>query len=168
LDLGAGRHLGFRGGKAGGKADQAKEQGERKVRSAHVWSGGQGCTGPAERHQLFNGVPTGECEKLDLQGRRARVECAARSRTMAEASHTIHSEEQILALVRNEILGTGEPLAPSDNLFLAGLESMGIMRLVMKLESHHGIVVPESEITRANFSTAAALAAMVARLGGPK
>lgn len=75
-------------------------------------------------------------------------------------------EARLLALVGGEILGIEEGLEVGSDLFEAGLESMGIMQLVLRIERELGVVVPEGEVTRGNFGTVAGLVAMVGRLGG--
>ena len=73
---------------------------------------------------------------------------------------------EILDLAWRDVLGEDEPGGVADDLFDAGLESMGLMQLMMKLEKSHGIVISEGEVTRANFSSVLALAAMVRRIKG--
>jgi acyl carrier protein len=73
-------------------------------------------------------------------------------------------EDRLLAMVGGDILGV-EVEAGSD-LFEAGLESMGIMQVVLRIEREMGVVVPEGEVTRENFRTVAGLTAMVRRLAG--
>lgn len=73
---------------------------------------------------------------------------------------------ELLNLAWRDVLGAEEPGGLEDNLFDAGLESMGLMQLMMKIEKAHGIVIGEGEVTRANFSTVAGLAAMVRRIKG--
>jgi acyl carrier protein len=73
---------------------------------------------------------------------------------------------EILDLAWRDVLGEDEPGGVADDLFDAGLESMGLMQLMMKLEKAHGIVISEGEVTRANFSSVLALASMVRRIKG--
>ena len=74
--------------------------------------------------------------------------------------------EELLALAWRDVLGIDELRGAEENLFDAGLESMGLMQLMMKIEKAHGIVIGEGEVTRANFSTVAGLVAMVRRIKG--
>ena len=55
--------------------------------------------------------------------------------------------------------GTGE----EDDLFDAGLDSMGIMHLLLALEAEAGIRVDAELLTRENFRTAASIARMLDR-----
>ena len=61
----------------------------------------------------------------------------------------------------------GAPLTVETDLFAAGLDSMGIMQLMISIEERFGVRVPESAVTRDNFSTASSLAAMVRRCAEP-
>ena len=73
---------------------------------------------------------------------------------------------EMLDLAWRDVLGVDKPGGAHENLFDAGLESMGLMQLMMKIEKAHGIVIGEGEVNRVNFSTAAGLAAMVRRIKG--
>jgi acyl carrier protein len=76
-------------------------------------------------------------------------------------------ESALLALVREKLFDGGEELTDGTDLFAAGLDSMGIMQLMILLEERFGVRVPESAVTRENFATVASLAAMVRRCGAP-
>ena len=71
-------------------------------------------------------------------------------------------EHELLELIRTDILDTAEPLAPQDDLFAAGLDSMGIMQLLLAIEDHFGIAIDPADLSRGNFSTAEKIAALVA------
>jgi acyl carrier protein len=76
-------------------------------------------------------------------------------------------EEALIGLVREKLFEGGAPLTADTDLFAAGLDSMGIMQLMIVIEERFGVRVPESAVTRENFATAARLAAMVRRCGAP-
>jgi acyl carrier protein len=76
-------------------------------------------------------------------------------------------EPSLLSLVREKLFDGGQPLTDSTDLFAAGLDSMGIMQLMILIEERFGVRVPESAVTRENFATVASLAAMVRRCGAP-
>jgi len=68
----------------------------------------------------------------------------------------------MIALVRETIL----PDLPASfgaeaDFFEAGLDSMGVMQLVMFLEERFGRIVGPEELSRANFRSGSALAALV-------
>jgi len=71
----------------------------------------------------------------------------------------------LLDLIQENLLEPGEPLAPDSDLFAAGLDSMGIMQLLILIEERFGIPIAEVEVTRENFATADALASLIRRLG---
>lgn len=50
-----------------------------------------------------------------------------------------------------------EQFSDDDNLLEAGLESMGIMRLIMFIENTFAVTLPDSEIVPENLQTFAAL-----------
>ncbi len=76
-------------------------------------------------------------------------------------------EVQLLALIREKLLETGESMTPSSDLFAAGLDSMGIMQLMIAAEERYGVRIPEAEVTRENFGTVAHLAALLRRCQAP-
>lgn len=68
----------------------------------------------------------------------------------------------MIELVRETVL----PDLPADfdagaDLFEAGLDSMGVMQLVMYLEERFGKKVEPTELSRANFRSGQAMAALV-------
>ncbi len=76
-------------------------------------------------------------------------------------------EQELLALVRDKLFDGGQATTADTDLFAAGLDSMGIMQLMILIEERFGVRVPESAVTRENFATVAALAALVRRCGAP-
>ncbi|MFZ9932275.1 MAG: phosphopantetheine-binding protein [Chthoniobacterales bacterium] len=76
-------------------------------------------------------------------------------------------ELALLALVREKLFDGGEALTIATDLFAAGLDSMGIMQLMILVEERFGVRIPESAVTRENFATVASFAAMVRRCGAP-
>ena len=78
-----------------------------------------------------------------------------------------HLDEVLLGVVREKLIDGGEPMTVETDLFAAGLDSMGIMQLMILIEEHFGVRVPEAAVTRENFATAASLAALVRRCGAP-
>jgi acyl carrier protein len=57
-----------------------------------------------------------------------------------------------------------QPLAPGDDLRKSGLSSLDMVKLVLKLEQDFQLVVPEEAITPQNFSTIAAIDALMSKL----
>jgi acyl carrier protein len=71
-------------------------------------------------------------------------------------------ENQLLDLIRTEVLETGELLTPQSDLFAAGLDSMGIMQLLLAIEDRFGVPIDPADLSRANFSSTEKIAALVA------
>lgn len=71
-------------------------------------------------------------------------------------------DEDVLDLIRSEILDGGEALTPRSDLFAAGLDSMGIMRLLLAIEDRFGVSIDPAELSRDNFSSAGSIATLVA------
>lgn len=71
-------------------------------------------------------------------------------------------ENQLLDLIRTEVLDTGEMLTPQSDLFAAGLDSMGIMQLLLAIEDRFGVPIDPADLSRANFSSTSKIAALVA------
>ena len=78
-----------------------------------------------------------------------------------------HLEEALLRLVREKLFDGGAPMTVETDLFAAGLDSMGIMQLMISIEERFGVRVPEASVTRENFSTASSLTALVRRGAAP-
>lgn len=74
-------------------------------------------------------------------------------------------EAGLLAFVRDKLIETGEGTAAHTDLFSSGLDSMGIMQIMIHLEEAYGVKVPESEVTRENFASVARLVDLVRRCG---
>ena len=71
-------------------------------------------------------------------------------------------EDDLIALIRTEILDTAEPIGSQSDLFAAGLDSMGIMQLLLAIEERFGVAIDPADLSRDNFSTAEKIAALVA------
>jgi acyl carrier protein len=73
-------------------------------------------------------------------------------------------EQHLLKSVQEKLIETGAPLTAETDLFSVGLDSMGIMQLMISIEETLGVRVPESQVTRDNFTSANSLAALVRRV----
>ena len=63
-----------------------------------------------------------------------------------------------------QVLDSAEPLSPRSDLFAAGLDSMGIMQLLLAIEDRFGVAIDPSDLSRDNFSSAEKIAALIAAL----
>ena len=70
-------------------------------------------------------------------------------------------EQQLVQLVSERLLETQPGFDAESNLYDSGLDSMAIMQLLILLEEEYGVAVPESELTRQNFSTVRSVARLV-------
>jgi acyl carrier protein len=76
-------------------------------------------------------------------------------------------DDQLLGWVREKFVDAGDAMTVETDLFEAGLDSMGIMQLMILIEERLGVRLPESAVTRENFATARSLAALVRCCAGP-
>ena len=71
-------------------------------------------------------------------------------------------EHIVLDVIRENLLPDLAPdFAVDADLIAAGLDSMGIMQMVLLLEERFGCTVQPIDLTRQNFSSAAALATLI-------
>lgn len=71
-------------------------------------------------------------------------------------------ENELTIIIATEILDTEHTLTPQSDLFAAGLDSMGIMQLLLAIEDRFGVAIDPADLSRDNFSTAEKIAALVA------
>jgi acyl carrier protein len=71
-------------------------------------------------------------------------------------------EQDLIDLIQADILDHADPLTPQSDLFAAGLDSMGIMQLLLSIEDRFGVAIDPADLSRENFSTAGKIAALVA------
>ena len=83
---------------------------------------------------------------------------------MASFSSELPLEEILLQLLQKTVFEAERVLLWEEDLFEAGMESMGIMQLILQIEERFGVEVGDAEVKRANFESISALAAMVKRL----
>jgi acyl carrier protein len=70
-------------------------------------------------------------------------------------------EIQLLTLLREQILAPDALLDADSDLFAAGLDSMGIMQLVLAIEDHFGIALEPTDLSREHFQSATRIAALL-------
>ena len=68
-------------------------------------------------------------------------------------------KQQIREFIFNELIFVAEPdkFSDDDDLLEAGLDSMGIMRLIMHIEEQFSVTLPDSEIDPDNVKSFNAL-----------
>jgi len=87
--------------------------------------------------------------------------------TMASPISIRKLKAELMELVEVHLVDSGRSLGEEENLFSAGLESMGIMQLIIQIEERLKIVIGDADVTRENFGSVSALAVLVERLGYP-
>jgi len=70
-------------------------------------------------------------------------------------------EEQLARLIHERLLDLPADFTPLTNLYDAGLDSMGIMQLLLAIEDHFGILLAEADVSQKNFCTLANLSALL-------
>ncbi len=70
-------------------------------------------------------------------------------------------EKELVLLIQERLLETTPDFSASSNLYDAGLDSMAIMQLLLLLEEKYGVMLPDSDLSKENFSTAHHLAILL-------
>ncbi len=64
-----------------------------------------------------------------------------------------HLDQQLVTMVSERLLETQPGFDADSNLYEAGLDSMALMQLLILVEEEYGVSIPESALTKQNFST---------------
>ncbi len=70
-------------------------------------------------------------------------------------------EDDILRILRDDILDPDGPITADTDLFDIGLDSMAIMQLQLALEDAFSVAIDPADLSRENFRTASMIAALV-------
>jgi acyl carrier protein len=70
-------------------------------------------------------------------------------------------EKRIAALIREKFIEVPGELEPGADLFALGLDSMGIMQLLITIEQSFGARIPDHAITRDNFRSPCRIAHLI-------
>lgn len=70
-------------------------------------------------------------------------------------------EERISALIRGKFLEVPGELEPGADLFALGLDSMGVMQLLITIEQSFGVRVPDRAVTQDNFRSPRRIAHLI-------
>lgn len=76
-------------------------------------------------------------------------------------------ENELASLIGERFFERSYPVTLQTDLFAAGLDSMGIMQLVVLLEEKWGVALHSEDITKENFTTLSSLAALMRRRAAP-
>lgn len=74
---------------------------------------------------------------------------------------TGQKEAKLLEIISGEILEVGDEFSKDTDLFDAGLDSMAVMQLMIQIETHFGVKLKTTALTRENFSTVRKIASML-------
>ncbi len=76
-------------------------------------------------------------------------------------------EDQLAALISERLLETAPDFSSTTNLYDAGLDSMAIMQLLLIIEQEFGVMLPDSDLSKENFTSCHQLALLLqTRLAG--
>jgi acyl carrier protein len=70
-------------------------------------------------------------------------------------------QDQLLAILREQILDAGSVPDAQADLFAAGLDSMGIMQLVLAIEETFGITPEPTDLSRDHFQRVGKIATLL-------
>jgi len=68
---------------------------------------------------------------------------------------------ELAAILQERLLDLPADFTPQTNLYEAGLDSMGIMQLLLAIEDRFGILLPEGDVSRKNFCNVANLSELL-------
>ena len=74
-------------------------------------------------------------------------------------------EPQLVVLLRERLLETPHPFDATTDLYSLGMDSMTIMQLLILIEEEYGVALPESGLTKQNFTTVRQLARLILAQG---
>ena len=60
-------------------------------------------------------------------------------------------------------MARGHPVQPDDDLELAGLDSMALLKILLFIEAEYGFWMPDEDLVEENIRTARALASYISR-----
>ena len=72
-----------------------------------------------------------------------------------------HLDQQLVTLISERLLEIQPGFGADSNLYEAGLDSMALMQLLILVEEEYGVSIPESALTKANFSTVRHLSRLI-------
>ena len=73
----------------------------------------------------------------------------------------------VTAFINTTIMARSHPVQPDDNLELAGLDSMALLKVLLFIEAQFGFWMPDEDLVEENIKTPRAMAAYICRRGSP-
>ena len=86
---------------------------------------------------------------------------------MTVPSDTATKREILLEIISSEILESVPVLDEETDLFEAGMDSLGTMQLLVRIEQRFGVQLPASGLTKENSSTVASLVRLIESIPVP-
>jgi acyl carrier protein len=71
----------------------------------------------------------------------------------------------VTAFINTTIMARSHPVQPDDNLELAGLDSMALLKVLLFIEAQFGFWMPDEDLVEENIKTPRAMAAYICRRG---
>ena len=71
----------------------------------------------------------------------------------------------VTAFINTTIMARSHPVQPDDDLELAGLDSMALLKVLLFIEAQFGFWMPDEDLVEANIKTPRAMAAYICRRG---
>ncbi|PYN40527.1 MAG: hypothetical protein DMD95_21535 [Candidatus Rokuibacteriota bacterium] len=71
----------------------------------------------------------------------------------------------VTAFINTAIMARSHPVQPDDNLELAGLDSMALLKVLLFIEAQFGFWMPDEDLVEENIQTPRAMAAYICRRG---
>ena len=71
------------------------------------------------------------------------------------------------AFINTTIMSRGRQIQPDDNLEMAGVDSMALLKVLLFIESEFGFWMPDEDLVEENTASARALANYICQRGKP-
>jgi acyl carrier protein len=73
----------------------------------------------------------------------------------------------LAAFINTSIMARGHPVQPDDDLEMAGVDSMALLKILLFIEKQYGFWMPDEDLVEENIASVRALANYIGRRGNP-
>ena len=73
----------------------------------------------------------------------------------------------LVNFINTTIMARGHPVEPDDDLEMAGVDSMALLKILLFIEAEYGFWMPDEDLVHENIASVRALAHYVCRRGTP-
>jgi acyl carrier protein len=94
---------------------------------------------------------------------RGRGGAARTGAPVAPAGNRDSVARALTAFINANIMAGSRPIRPEDNLEEAGVDSMGVLRLLLFVEGEFGFWMPDEDLVEENIGSIGALASYICR-----